>query len=262
MNLGLRGRRALVTGASRGIGRAIALALAEAFARAGADLVLVARDVNDLASAATELREASGAEVIVHAADLSVRAEQECLCRTFADVDILVNNAGSNPPGELDEVTTQEWRDAWELKVFGYVEITRGMYAHMKARRSGVIVNIIGVVGERMNPRYIVGSSGNSALIAFTKTLGGRSPDFNVRVLGVNPSLTDTDRAKYMLQEWSVQSGSTADQWPNFLKKLRLPFGRMLQPREIGDLVAFLVSPRASYISGTIVTIDGGTANR
>ena len=258
MNLGLRGRRALVTGASRGIGRAIALALAEE----GCHLVLVARDVNDLASAATELREASGAEVIVHAADLSVRAEQECLCRTFADVDILVNNAGSNPPGELDEVSSQEWRDAWELKVFGYVEITRGMYAHMKARRSGVIVNIIGVVGERMNPRYIVGSSGNSALIAFTKTLGGRSPDFNVRVLGVNPSLTDTDRAKYMLQEWSVQSGSTAEQWPNVLKKLRLPFGRMLQPHEIGDLVAFLVSPRASYISGTIVTIDGGTANR
>lgn len=258
MDLGLRGKTALITGASKGIGRAVA----EVLAAEGCDVVLVARDAATLEDAGAHIRGLANVRVTTRAADLSLAADQDALARDFAAVDILINNAGSNPPGEIDEISDEVWRNSWNLKMFGYINMTRHFYKHMKARRDGVIVNVIGNSGERMQSSYILGSTGNVGLMGLTRALGARSPDFNVRVVAVNPGLIATDRAYMMLRTYSQAAHGTPDRWEESLKRMDLPFGRMGEVREVADAVAFLASPRASYISGTVVTIDAGAANR
>ena len=258
MDLGLRGKTALITGASKGIGRAAAEVLAEE----GCDVVLAARDAARLERTAAEIRARANVRVTARPADLSMTEDQDALAREFSNVDILINNAGSNPPGEIDEVSDEVWRNSWNLKMFGYINMTRHFYRHMKARRAGVIVNVIGNSGERMQSSYILGSTGNVGLMGLSRALGARSPDFNVRVVAVNPGLIATDRATMMLKSFSEATHGTPDRWEEALKRMDLPFGRMGEVREVADAIAFLASPRASYISGTVVTIDAGAANR
>ncbi len=258
MDLQLRGKRALITGASRGIGQAAATALAQE----GCDLVMVARTAADLTAAAGAIRSAHQVGVTTLPCDMSDTGARLALIDAVGEVDILVNNAGSNPAGEIDDIDEAMWRQAWDLKVFGTIALTRAFYAQMKAKRAGVIVNVIGNSGERMNARYILGSSGNIALMGLTRALGGRSPDFGVRVVGVNPGLTATGRATTMLRGWSRSRFGTEDRWQEVEADLKLPFGRMGTAAELGDMIAFLASPRASYVSGTIVTVDGGASNR
>jgi 3-oxoacyl-[acyl-carrier protein] reductase len=258
MDLGLRNKRALVTGASKGIGRAVA----EALAHEGCHVDLAARDGGMLAEVAQAIRAEHHVEVRSFPVDLAKPKDQQVLAQSCGDDDILVNNAGSNPPGEIDAIEQDVWRAAWELKVFGYINMTREFYRRMKARGSGVIVNVIGNSGERMNARYILGSTGNVALMGMTRALGGRSPDFGVRVVGVNPGLTNTERAERMLKGWSTNAHGTPERWQEVMADMDLPFGRMGEASEVAAVVAFLVSARASYVSGTIVTVDGGATNR
>ena len=258
MDLNLGGKRALVTGASKGIGRAVANALAAE----GCDLVLVARTKADLDAAADAIRGNAQVNVETCVADLSTSPDQQRVADSFADVDIVVNNAGSNPAGEIDQIDEKTWRDAWDLKLFGYINLCRAYYGTMKERGHGVIVNVIGTGGERLRAGYILGASGNIALIGLTKALGGRSPDFGVRVVGVNPGLTRTERADTMLRRWSEMKFGTPERGEDYLAEMDLPFGRMGSAEEVADLVVFLASPRASYISGTVVTVDGGAAHR
>jgi NAD(P)-dependent dehydrogenase (short-subunit alcohol dehydrogenase family) len=258
MDLELKGKRALITGASKGIGRAVAEVLAEE----GCDLEIAARGAADLAELATALSGHNRVRVGTHRLDLGKSEDQRALVEACGEVDILINNAGSNPGGEIDEIPEDVWRESWNLKVFGYINLTRAYYTMMKARGHGVIVNVVGNSGERMNSMYILGSSGNAGLMALTRALGGRSPDFGVRVLGVNPGLTATDRATTMLRNWSEQRYGTPDRWEEFLAEMNLPFGRMGEASEVANVIAFMASPRAAYVSGTIVTVDGGAANR
>jgi NAD(P)-dependent dehydrogenase (short-subunit alcohol dehydrogenase family) len=258
MDLGLANKRALVTGASKGIGRAVA----EALAHEGCHVDLAARDGERLETVAQAIRTSYPVEVRSFPVDLARPHDQEMLAQSCGGDDILVNNAGSNPPGEIDAIEEDLWRAAWELKVFGYINMTREFYRRMKARGSGVIVNVIGNSGERMNARYILGSTGNIALMGMTRALGGRSPDFGVRVVGVNPGLTNTERAKRMLKGWSADAHGTPERWQEVMADMNLPFGRMGEASEVAAVVAFLASERASYVSGTIVTVDGGATNR
>lgn len=258
MDLGLRGKSALITGASKGIGRAVA----EVLAQEGCDVILAARDAASLEATAADIRAKANVRVTTRPADLSKPADQDALAQEFAAVDILINNAGSNPPGEIDEISDEVWRNSWNLKMFGYISMTRHFYRHMKSRRDGVIVNVIGNSGERMQSSYILGSTGNVGLMGLTRALGARSPDFNVRVVAVNPGLIATDRAYMMLKSYSQTAYGTPDRWQDSLRRMDLPFGRMGEVREVADTVAFLASPRASYISGTVVTVDAGAANR
>ena len=172
MDLNLAGRKVLVTGASKGIGRSIGAYLADE----GCHLYLAARTDSELQSLKAEINAKHDVEVTTFAMDLSVSANMQALAQACADADVLVNNAGAIPGGRLDEIDEQRWREAWDLKVFGYINLTRSMYAYMKARGAGVIINVIGNGGERPAASYIAGSSGNAALMAFTRGLGGDSP--------------------------------------------------------------------------------------
>jgi NAD(P)-dependent dehydrogenase (short-subunit alcohol dehydrogenase family) len=255
MDLNLHGRKALITGGSRGIG----LAIARALVQEGCAIRLASRDAESLDRASQTLV-AIGGEVSTHVFDLTRTDDQSRLGEVADDVDILVNNAGAIPRGDLIAIDDSRWRDAWDLKVFGYINLTRAIYRRMKGRRSGVIINVIGVGGERPTSAYIAGSAGNAALMAFTCALGGESVDHGVRVLGVNPGLVETDRMRdLLLRDAEVQLGD-ASRWRELTASR--PFGRAARPEEIADVVAFMASSRASYMSGTIVTVDGGSTTR
>ena len=186
------------------------------------------------------------------------------LAKACGDVDSLVNNAGAIPSGSLMEIDDATWRHAWELKVFGFVNLTRELYRRMGERGAGVIVNVIGVAGERPRSGYIAGTSGNAALMAFTRALGAESVDRGVRVVGVNPGGIQTERAIDHYKEIAARELGDAARWPEIQAKLAAsrPARRTGKPEQVADLVAFLASARASHISGTIVTIDNGNSVR
>jgi len=252
MDLGLAGRRALITGGSKGIGRATAEVLGEE----GVDLVLVARDPAVLAEAKEAVRARRQVSVATIAADLSREAEVLRVAKEAGAVDILVNNAGAIPPGTLAAVDNETWRAAWDLKVFGFISLCRAVYPAMAARRSGVIVNVIGAAGEKMPANYIAGSAGNAGLMAFTRALGRASPADGIRVVGINPGSTATQRLEMLLRHRAQEALGSGDKWLELCTAM--PFGRPGKPEEIAYAVAFLASPRSGYTSGTILTIDGG----
>jgi NAD(P)-dependent dehydrogenase (short-subunit alcohol dehydrogenase family) len=248
MDLFLKGKRALISGGSRGIGLATAGLLAEE----GCDLVLVARDPGELARAA-KAQARHGVDVRTVEADLSQTMEHARVVDETGDIDILVNNAGAIPPGDLLGVDSAMWRSAWDLKIFGYIDLTRAFYPTLKERK-GVVVNIIGSAGERAEPNYIVGSTGNAALMAFTRALGARSPRDGVRVVGINPGPVATDRIEMLLRAKAERSMGDAERWQEAFEDNA--FGRAAKPEEIAAAVAFLASPRSGYTSGVILTID------
>ncbi len=257
MELDLTGRRVLITGGSRGIGRAIA----ERLAAEGCQLQLAARSATDLEQARAQLTARYPVAVDCHALDLAEGEAVARLAQACADVDILINNAGAIPGGGLQDVDETRWRQAWELKVFGYINLCRALYPAMVKRSGGVILNLVGIAGgEITEGGYLAGTTGNAALAAFTRALGGVSPADGVRVLGINPGMTATDRLVNLMRETAVAKGLAADDWRRLTADQ--PFGRPAEPAEVADLAAFLVSDRAAYISGTLITIDGGLSSR
>ena len=251
MDLHLSGKRALITGGSKGIGAASAQVLAEE----GCDLLLVARDGAALAAMATGLRARHQVHVETLAADLSQQAEVERVAGLAGPVDVLVNNAGAIPPGNLLTVNDGAWRAAWDLKVFGFISLTRALYPALKSR-GGVVVNVIGAAGEQFDPNYIAGSAGNAALMAFTRALGRAAPVDGMRVVGINPGPVATDRLMTLLRARAERELGDAGRWQELTRSMA--FGRPAEPGEIAAAVAFLASPRSGYTSGTILTINGG----
>lgn len=256
MDLGLRGRRALVTGASKGIG----LACAETLAAEGCDLVLVSRTEADLRAAQARLRAGSDVAVEVRALDLADGRAVDALAADFPDVDVLVNNAGAIPGGSLEQVDEARWRAAWDLKVFGYVNMCRRFLAPMRARGRGVVVNVIGAAGESPDAGYVAGSAGNAALMALTRALGGASPADGVRVVGINPGPVLTARLEALLRGRAREAFGDPERWREAMAAM--PFGRAGRPEEVAALAAFLASDLSGYTSGTIVTVDGGAASK
>lgn len=252
MDLGLSGRRVLVTGASKGIGRATA----EAFVEEGAELTLVARQSADLDSAVADLTGRSQSPVRALAADLRDPENLAGVSAALAGIDILVNNAGDIPGGDLQAVQEEAWRRGWDLKVIGYINLCRAAYATMKARGGGVIINVIGTGGERPDFNYIAGSAGNAALMAFTRALGSKSLADGIRVVGINPGPVDTDRIRQLARTLAKGRLGSEDRAGEILAGF--PGGRAAKPREIADLAAFLASDRSGYTTGTIFTVDGG----
>lgn len=255
MDLGLRGRTALITGGSKGIGRAAA----ESLAAEGCDVILVSRTQSALETAAEEIRGRHQVNARAHAADIAVQGTAEELALLFPQIDILVNNAGAIPGGSLQQVDGTTWRSAWQLKVFGYIDMCRAFYP-LLAKRGGVIVNVIGNAAATLDQAYICGVTGNAALEAFTRSLGGGAPADGMRVVGLSPGPVSTDRLVTLTRRKAADRFGDPERWRELLAPM--PFGRAATPQEVGDMVAFLASPRSGYTSGTIVVIDGGMASR
>src|SRR5260221_12372275 len=192
MDLGLSGKSVLITGGSKGIG----LACAKAFAAEGCHVRLAARDRARLEAARAQL----DGRASLHAVDLRDGAALAGLASVCADIDILVNNAGDIPGGTLETLDEEKWRHAWELKVFSYINLSRLLYARMKSRRAGVILNVVGMAAEHPSFEYICGSTANAGLAAFTKALGKAMAEHGVRVLGVHPPSTRTERIVAVIQ--------------------------------------------------------------
>lgn len=256
MELELRGKRALVTGGSKGIGRACA----EALAAEGCRVSIAARDAAALEAAAAAMRERHGVDVAQRSVDLSQPGAAEALAQWAGELDILINNAGAIPGGDLLKVDEPTWRRAWDLKVFGYINLTRQVYARMKRSGGGVILNVIGAAGEKMDASYIAGSSANAGLMAFTRALGGASHADGIRVLGINPGPVATERLESLYRQRAEARLGDAARYRELFAGMS--FGRPATPEEIAAAAAFLVSARSAYTSGCILTIDGGAAAR
>ena len=252
MDLHLRGKRVLITGASKGIGAAAA----EAFAEEGCHVRLAARSGDRLSTLVEQLRSKHQIDAASHVVDLRKSDDVARLAQEAADIDILVNNAGDIPGGAIDKIDETAWRHAWDLKVFGFINLTRLVYAQMKARGGGVIINDIGAAGEKFDANYICGSAGNAALMAFTRALGSKSLKDNIRVVGINPGPVGTDRHVSLLKTRAKHQFGDESRYTEFQKSL--PLGRPAHVGEIADLMAFLASDRAGYTSGVIYTVDGG----
>ena len=252
MDLHLRGKRVLITGASKGIGAAGA----EVFAEEGCDVIIAARSADALKDLSQRLRSAHQVNVTPHVVDLRDGKALAKLAEASGNIDILVNNAGDIPQGTLLSLDEEKWRHAWELKVYGYINLTRLIYANMKARGHGVIVNILGAAGERLNSGYIAGSTGNAGLMAFTRALGSRSLADNIRVVGINPGPVETDRMTTRLKYTAKEQFGDESRWRELTKNM--PLGRAASTREIADMMAFLASDRSAYTTGVVMTIDGG----
>ncbi|GGF63249.1 short-chain dehydrogenase/reductase [Azorhizobium oxalatiphilum] len=247
MDLQLNGRRVLITGGSKGIGAACA----RVFLKEGCAVLLAARDAGQLAATAQEL--APLGPVTTWAGDLSRPEERERLHEEAGGYDILINNAGAIPRGGLLDLTMVQWEAAWALKVMGYIHLTQLALGAMQARGSGVIVNIIGSAGRHPRYGYVCGATGNAALMAFTEAVGGKAPDFGVRVFGINPAGTRTERMVTL----AAQDGKTMED-----VSAGAPFGRLAEPLEIARTAVFMASPACGYVSGTVLDVDAGSGNK
>jgi 3-oxoacyl-[acyl-carrier protein] reductase len=245
MNLELKGKSVLITGGSKGIG----LACAKAFAAEGCRVQIASRSREKLEQAA----KAIGADARVHVADLRDGNALRALAQACADVDILVNNAGDIPGGTIEALDEAKWRHAWELKLFGYINLTREVYTRMKARKAGVIVNVIGMAGENPSFEYVCGSTANAGLAAFTKAMGKASAASGVRVLGVHPPATRTDRIVPLIKAAAKEKLGDENRWEELIGTGS--FGHMIEPEQVADTVVFLASARAGKLSGVVLNL-------
>lgn len=256
MDLNLKGKRALVTGGSKGIGKSCAQVLAEE----GCTVMIASRDGAALEAAAADIKAKTACQVAYRPADLSQRGVAEDLAKWAGDVDILVNNAGAIPGGDLLKIDEDTWRRAWDLKVFGYINLSRAIYAGMKERKRGVIVNVLGNAGEKLNAAYIAGSAANAGLMAFTRALGGASHADGIRVVGVSPGPVATDRLLSLYKQMAATKLGDANRYEELFSGMA--FNRPATAEEIAWTVAFTASDRSSYTTGIYITIDGGLAAR
>jgi NAD(P)-dependent dehydrogenase (short-subunit alcohol dehydrogenase family) len=256
MELGLNGKVALVTGASRGIGAAIAMELA----REGVDLCLVARDVAKLNEVAAAVRGIANVRTIVHGADLrapeSALAAVRAATDAFGRLDILVNNAGATKRADFFTLTEEDWRDGFALKFHGYVRMTRAAWPHLK-NVNGNIVNIVGIGSRAGSAEFTIGGSVNVAILNFTKAMADIGVNDGVRVNAINPGLIETDRFTRNVERTMRDRSLERDGAIAFLLSSH-GTTRAGRPDEIGAMTAFLASRQADFIQGAIIDVDGG----
>jgi 3-oxoacyl-[acyl-carrier protein] reductase len=259
VDLGLRGKVALVAASSRGLGRAVA----EELAAEGVALILCARTESVLSETCAAIEKRSGVEVLGVAADVSV-PEQAVLVvheglRRFGRIDILVSNAGGPPSGLFDGVSREAWEDALRLTLMSVLDLTRAVLPGMKQRRWGRILNITSVAVKQPLPNLVLSNSLRAAVTGFAKTLADEVAPFGITVNNIMPGYTRTERVEQLSQSAAREEGITPAEvlarW-----EAAIPLKRLGEPREFAAVAAFLVSERASYVSGSSIAVDGGWA--
>jgi 3-oxoacyl-[acyl-carrier protein] reductase len=254
-NKPLEGKIAIVTGASRGIGRAIALRLAQD----GATLVLAARTEADLAKVAAEIK-SSGGEATTVAGDLRDPGVPAALVKAalnaFGAIDIVVNNAGATKRGDFFELTDADWEDGFALKFYGAVRLTRSAWPHLKARR-GSVLNIIGSGGRTPSAEFTIGGSVNGACLSFTKAVADIGLQDGVQMNAINPGRVMTNRFQQTLVEEAVHhGGDLSAALQAIVRKSKIV--RLGEPEDVANLAAFMVSPQSRYMQGSLIDLDGG----
>jgi 3-oxoacyl-[acyl-carrier protein] reductase len=257
MDLGLEGKIALITGGSRGIGRGTAAVLSEE----GALVAICSRDEQVLGQTAAEISLATDNEVFPVQADLTQTGDITHLVETVLDrfgrIDILINNAGSSTFGYFDQLSDEDWVSGFELKFFSYVRLTNLVIPHMQTQGGGAIINVVGNAGRVPITWHMPGGAANSALLNVTKTLANQVGKYGIRINAVNPGPTETDRWNTVVQYFIEHEGTSEEETRDSLLK-RVPLARFSTVEDIGYAIAFLVSNKATHITGTSLTIDGG----
>lgn len=252
----LEGKVAVVSGGSRGIGKAIARALADE----GADVVISARTQETLQGAAGEIGEASGRRVVPVVADLATVDGCEHLHSSaiseFESIDILINCAGATKSGPFLELSDDIWHDGFDLKFFGAVRLSRLFWPQLTATH-GSVVNIVGGMARTPNPNFAIGGSVNAALANFSKALAGLGLVDDVNVNVVHPGQTRTERLDEMMSDQAAQTGKTPEEVLATTVQ-RQGIRRLGEPEDIAALVVYLCSPEARHIQGTAISVDGG----
>lgn len=257
MDLGLAGKVVMVAASSQGIG----LATAEAFAREGARVALCGRDPARLERARRTVVEAAGGDVLAVVADLATpdgptHFAGEVLAR-FGTVHVLVNNAGGPPPGRFDALGDAEWQRAVDLTLLSAVRLTRAVAGCMRRQRWGRIVNVASYSVKQPIPELMLSNSIRLAVIGWAKSLATELAADNVLVNTVCPGWTATERVGAVLGARAAAQGRALAEVEAELAR-QIPLGRLAGPREIADVVVFLASERASYVTGTALAVDGG----
>lgn len=257
MDLGLSGKIALVTGGSKGIGKAVAQGLAQE----GARVVICARGAEALEAAAQEITKATGHEVFPVAGDLTTPDDPHKIVETvighFGHIDILVNNAGAAPGGEILHLTEEDWEKALQLKFMGFVRCTKAVLPHMLRRRAGRIVNIVGNDGVKPIGIELSPSAANAADLAMTVALAEQYGRHGICINAINPGPVATER-------WDELIGGIARMRKITVAEAQkraehsIPLGRICTPEEVANVAVFVASDRASFMNGAIITLDGG----
>lgn len=257
MDLGLRGRVALVAAASKGLGRAVAFELA----LEGAKVAICAREPRALEATAADIRASTGAEVLAVPADVSKVADVERLVNEtlarFGQVDILVNNSGGPKPGTFDALDAAAWQSAAEITLFSAVELTRRLLPGMKQRRWGRILNVTSITVKQPIGNLMLSNSLRAAVTGWARSLANEVAADGVTVNNLLPGYTRTDRVEELARLAVEREGITTEQYYDRLRR-DIPMGRVAEPQEFAALAAFLASERASYITGTSIPVDGG----
>ncbi len=256
MDLHLGGKTVLITGASKGIG----LACAHEFAVEGCNLHLVSRTEADLETAQEAIATKHDVDVTVYPLDLSDSRNVDALAERCPDIDILVNNAGAIPGGDIQTVDEATWREAWDLKVFGYINMMRRFYPQIQTHGGGVIMNVIGLAGVRVDRNYIAGSGGNAAIIGLTHAMGAHALEDGMRVLGICPGAVQTERIATILKARARIEKGDESRWQDYFSGM--PLNRPATVEEVADTVVYLCSDRAAWLTGITINVDGGIANR
>src|SRR5215217_7941968 len=257
MDLGLRGKVALVAAASKGLGRAIA----EELAAEGASVVICARGEDALRTARDEIATATGAEVLAIAGDVSRADDVESIVRQgieqFGKIDILVTNAGGPPSAKFDAITTDMWRSAVDLTLMSVINLTSAVLPGMKERKWGRVINVTSIAVKQPVDGLMLSNSLRSAVTGFARTLANEVAPLGITVNNILPGYTRTERVEQLSDATAKREGISREaavgKWES-----QIPMGRLGEPREFAALAAFLASDRASYITGGSIAVDGG----